>query len=163
MFNVLKYMMGVTAPGQVRITQKHFTPTCDKGHPPYQQVLTPDLSYTTPPPWGKRRTSYLPSCLSPPLSILQGSGPSSGIFQKCSLCPLNSQRAPGLHLFEVRDHLPPQAHGTCQRLEGAGSRRLVVGYVGWNAGDTYPSPSPTHNEHLIKMKDWGCWKERWRV
>lgn len=43
---MLKYMMGMTAPGQeVRITQKHFTPTCDKGHPLYQQVLTPDLSY----------------------------------------------------------------------------------------------------------------------
>ena len=49
---MLRYTMGVTAVGQeVRITQKHFTPTCDKGHPLFLQALTPDLSYTTPPPW----------------------------------------------------------------------------------------------------------------
>lgn len=140
---MLKYTMGVTEPGQeVRITQKHFTPTCNKGHPLFLQALTPDLSYTTPPPWGKR-TSRLPGCLSLPMSILQGSGPSSGIFQKCSLCPLNTQTALGLHLSEVCDHLPPRAHVTCQRLQGAGRERLVVGYVGLNAGHTYPSPSPT--------------------
>ena len=154
-------MMGVTAPGQdVRNTQKHFTPTSDKGPTPQvvptgsHLLILPTLF--PPPPLG-RRTSFLPNSLSPSPSILQGSGPSSpGIFQKCSLHPLNSQRAFGVHLSEVPDHLPACAHVICQRLQGAGSRGLVLGIF----AELQDTPTPahhqhraTHNEHLTKMND----------